>query len=32
MFRMIMNLLFRKYMDKLENIHKTVIEVNDYEI
>ena len=28
MFRIIMNLLFRKYMDKLEEIHKTVIEVN----
>lgn len=32
MFRIIMNLLFKKYMDKLEEIRKAVIEVNDYEI
>ena len=32
MFRIIMKLLFNKYMDKLEEIRKAVIEVNDYEI
>ena len=32
MFRIIMDLLFKKYMDKLEEIHKTVIEVNKNEI
>ena len=32
MFRIIMDLLFKKYMDKLEEIHKAVIEVNNNEI
>ena len=32
MIRIIMDLLFKKYMDKLEEIHKVVIEVNKNEI
>ena len=28
MIKIIMDLLFKKYMDKLEEIHKAVIEVN----
>ena len=32
MIRIIMDLIFKKYMDNLEEIHKTVIEVNKNEI
>ena len=31
MIRIIMDLLFKKYMDKLEEIHKAVIEGNNYD-
>ncbi len=31
MFRIIMNLLFKKYMDKLEEIRKVVLEMNNCE-